>query len=441
MMDVISIVLFSILFFLLAWRRIDIALMVTVLLLPSYLIRFEIFSVPATLLEIMILLLFLAWGIRKVFIEKFKDFKCTQFRWPLLLLFVSATIAVFISPDLQSALGIYKAYFVEAILFFIVFTNVINSPRRIRLIFWALGVSALFVSVIALWQYIEILPSYEPWVSESPKRVTSIFEYPNAVGLYLTPIATLFLGILLLAKKHDKKADNKLAKGARQFITGVVIFALLAIAFSVSRGAVLGIGAAILFFSFFSRFKKWIWIAIVMSILTILIISQTRTTVWDIVTVKDTSTDVRTVLWQGTWSLIKDRPLQGAGLAGFPTVYKEYKLAKHTEFLLYPHNIVMNFWVELGILGLIALLWLLVMFFKEGHSIRKRTIDLYPIPKFRFSIVLMGVLIATLAYGMVDVPYFKNDLAVLFWIIVGFMVSQKNISNQSRGGQKSNFTL
>jgi len=440
-MEISFLIIFSFFFFLLAWKKIEIALMLTVLLLPSYLIRFEVFSIPATLLEIMILLLFIVWGIKKVFIDKLKDIKCTQFKWPLLLLFVSATIAVFISPDLQSALGIYKAYFVEAILFFIVFTNVINSPRRIRLIFWALGVSALFVSVIALWQYIEILPSYEPWVSESPKRVTSIFEYPNAVGLYLTPIATLFLGILLLAKKHDKKADNKLAKGARQFITGVVIFALLAIAFSVSRGAVLGIGAAILFFSFFSRFKKWIWIAIVVSVLTVLIIPQTRTTVWDIVTVKDTSTDVRTVLWQGTWNLIKDRPLQGAGLAGFPTVYKEYKLAKHTEFLLYPHNIVMNFWVELGILGLIALLWLLVMFFKEGHSIRKRTIDLYPIPKFRFSIVLMGVLIATLAYGMVDVPYFKNDLAVLFWIIVGFMVSQKNISNQSRGGQKSNFTL
>ncbi|MBU0613197.1 O-antigen ligase family protein [Patescibacteria group bacterium] len=440
-MEISFLIIFSFFFFLLAWKKIEIALMLTVLLLPSYLIRFEVFSIPATLLEIMILLLFIVWGIKKVFIDKLKDIKCTQFKWPLLLLFVSATIAVFISPDLQSALGIYKAYFVEAILFFIVFTNVINSPRRIRLIFWALGVSALFVSVIALWQYIEILPSYEPWVSESPKRVTSIFEYPNAVGLYLTPIATLFLGILLLAKKHDKKADNKLAKGARQFITGVVIFALLAIAFSVSRGAVLGIGAAILFFSFFSRFKKWIWIAIVVSVLTVLIIPQTRTTVWDIVTVKDTSTDVRTVLWQGTWNLIKDRPLQGAGLAGFPTVYEEYKLAKHTEFLLYPHNIVMNFWVELGILGLIALLWLLVMFFKEGHSIRKRTIDLYPIPKFRFSIVLMGVLIATLAYGMVDVPYFKNDLAVLFWIIVGFMVSQKNISNQSRGGQKSNFTL
>lgn len=440
-MEIFLLIIVSIVFFLLAWKRIDIALALTVLLLPSYLIRFEIFSIPATLLEIMVLLLFLAWGIRKVFIEKFKDFKCTQFRWPLLLLLISATIAAFVSPDLKSALGIYKAYFVEPILFFIVLINVINSQRRIRLIFWALGVSALFVAIIALWQYINILPSYEPWVSESPKRVTSVFEYPNAVGLYLTPITTLFLGILLLGQKHNKKSNSKYTKEARRFIIGVIIFGLLGIIFSVSRGAVLGIGAAVVFFSFFSRFKKWIWVAIIASILLALLIPQTRITLTDIVTVRDTSTDVRTVLWEGTWNLIKDRPLQGAGLAGFPITYEEYKLAKHTELLLYPHNVFLNFWVELGALGLIALFWLLIKFFSEGMITRKKTVNLFPIPKLNLSIVLMGALIAVLAYGIVDVPYFKNDLSILFWIIIGLMVSQSNITNQKAGGQKSDFAL
>jgi O-antigen ligase len=430
-MEIFLLVTFSILFLSIAWKRIDIAIMLTVLFLPSYLVRFEVFLIPATLLEIMIVLLFVAWGVRKIFIEKFKDYKLPQFKWPILLLFISATIAVFVSPDLQSALGIYKAYFVEAILFFIVFINVINSPRRIRSIFWALGVSALFVSIIALWQYIEILPSHEPWVSELPRRVTSIFEYPNAVGLYLTPIATLFIGILLLAKRPDKKLNKKYIKGAKRFIVGVIIFALLGIVFSVSRGAVLGVGAAVVFFSFFSRFKKWIWVAIIASIVLSLVVPQTRTVITDIATVKDTSTDVRTVLWEGTWNLIKDRPIKGAGLAGFPVVYEEYKLAKHTEFLQYPHNIILNFWVELGALGLISLLWLLVEFFREGVKTRKKEIDLYPIPKFQFSIVLMGVIIAMLVYGMVDVPYFKNDLAIIFWIIVGLMVSKRNISKQA----------
>jgi hypothetical protein len=31
----------------------------------------------------------------------------------------------------------------------------------------------------------------------------------------------------------------------------------------------------------------------------------------------------------------------------------------------------------------------------------------------------MAAMVAIIIYGLVDVPYFKNDLSVLFWTILG----------------------
>ncbi len=35
------------------------------------------------------------------------------------------------------------------------------------------------------------------------------------------------------------------------------------------------------------------------------------------------------------------------------------------------------------------------------------------------SIGLLGMLVALIVHGMIDVPYFKNDQALAFWVILG----------------------
>jgi len=426
-METILLIIFSIFFFWLVWKRTDLGIAVIIILLPSYLVRFEILGIPATLLELMILLLFLAWLTKKQFFLKAEKIVFSQFWWLTLLFLLSAVLAIFISPDLRAALGIFKAYFLEPLLFFLVLINTIRSSQQTKLILGAIGISALFVSIIALWQYLNLLPSYEPWISEFPKRVSSIFEYPNAVGLFLAPIAVLFLGILLLAHPVDNFKNKKLKSKTRHFILGVIIFSLLAIIFSFSRGAILGILAGVIFFSFFSRYKKWIWAILALGIALALIIPQSRTLIYEIVTFQDVSSDVRTVLWQGTWNLLKDRPLQGAGLAGFPTIYDQYRLIKHTELLLYPHNIIFNFWTELGLAGLIIFIWLIVKFFSQGIKFKKVRLTLNSSFSFSLPLVLLGTMIAVLVYGLVDVPYFKNDLSVFFWLLIGLLVVVERI--------------
>lgn len=431
-MEIILIIIFIIFFFELAWKKTEYALLSIVVLLPSYLIRLKIYFIPVTFLEIMILVLFTAWFIKKLKEGQLKNIYLSSFFWSILLFLITAIISIFISPDFKAALGIFKAYFLEPILFFLVLINAIKSPQQIRLMLWATGISALYISLIALWQYIGLLPSFEPWISEVPRRVTSIFNYPNAVGLYLAPIAVLFIGLYLLSPKVKDNFNKKVADNINRFILGVIIFSLLGLFFSFTRGAFLGILAGIIFFSFFSHYKKWIWAAILLFIFLTFLFPQSRHLITSMVTLKDVSTDVRTVLWQGTWNLLKDRPWQGAGLAGFPSLYDQYRLIKHTELPLYPHNVIFNFWVELGLPGLIVFIWLAAKFFRMGIKGIKDRFNFSPLLNLNLSLVLMGTMTAVLVYGLVDVPYFKNDLSVFFWFLIGLMVVNNRLSPSSQ---------
>jgi len=83
--------------------------------------------------------------------------------------------------------------------------------------------------------------------------------------------------------------------------------------------------------------------------------------------------------------------------------------------LLYPHNIFLNFWLEIGLLGLMAFIWTIVSFFRKGFN------TLWTNHNSLIQIGIMSAMTCLIIHGLIDVPYFKNDLAVLFWILVALI--------------------
>ncbi|MDD5341856.1 MAG: O-antigen ligase family protein [Patescibacteria group bacterium] len=396
------------LFFLLALLKTKMAAYLLALLLPTYLLRFSIAGYPTTILEGMILVLVGVFLVKSLALGNFRKIKI-PWKWLLLLLLAAATTSIFVSSETRSALGLWKAYFIEPILLFIVLVNLLETPRDRRRLVYSLGLSAIIISLVSLAQYFGFLSSPEPWIKETPKRVTSVFDYPNAVGLFLTPIIGLFLGFLTL-RNH---------KFNHLFSALVIVTGLAALFFSYTRGAALGLAAALVFLAFFSQRKNWVWLALVLFAATLIILPAGRHLVSSVLTVSDVSTDVRVVLWQGTWNLLKAHPILGAGLAGFPALYDQYRLIKHTELVLYPHNIFLNFWVEIGLAGLIAILIILAAYYWTGFRNRARNIN--PV----LSIGLLSAMTALIVYGLVEAPYFKNDLATQFWILCALLVGAK----------------
>ncbi|MBI2459214.1 MAG: O-antigen ligase family protein [Parcubacteria group bacterium] len=498
------ILLFSILFLFLAWRRLDWAVMFLIAALPAYLIRFNILGLPATLLEAMIWIVFIVWFLKNYgyIIEnlKFKIVNCKlkidnryPFDWEIVLLLFIALLAASVAGFSNSSFGIWKAYFFEPALFFIVVLNVLYGDKGREKILWALAVSALAVSFLAIYQKITGQLIGNPvWAASQTRRVVSFFGYPNAVGLYLGPLILIFTGWLMHVmasvneaisqseKNHKLQAPSpkqitstkpqtnykhqapnkefvwKLGFGIWNlkaiFINLTIILSILSIYFAKSKGALLGITAGLIVFGFLAGKKiRWAMIAL---IIIMAIGLATYQPAWQktfkYLTLNDFSGQVRRAQWRETWQMLKDgRLITGAGLANYrhsvalyhtegiffnkdndPDFRRKIVLFNHEykkkfwqplEIYLYPHNIILNFWSELGLAGMLLFIWIIFKYFYLGiFNFQFSIFNEFSMNKFLI-IGLISAMIAIIIHGLVDVPYFKNDLAVMFWLLVAMM--------------------
>jgi O-antigen ligase len=125
-------------------------------------------------------------------------------------------------------------------------------------------------------------------------------------------------------------------------------------------------------------------------------------------TFKDASSSERIQLYKVAGDRILDNALLGNGLFGFRETLENSTYAG--EILNYPHNIILNFWLETGLLGMLG--FFLIVFFALTHYKRSSS---------AIKLAAALYLLTMIAHGMVDVPYFKNDLSILFWFMVSIL--------------------
>lgn len=399
--------IFFILFTWLTTRRILNGLLLIVAFLPVYLLRFQIFNIPMTVLEGMILITTLIWIIqhrhdwKKVGASTIKGkLPPTPFnRWftATILLLIAATISVFTSDNTQAAMGIWKAYFVEPLLFFSIFISTVKTDADKKQIIWALLLGTLPITIFAIIQKFTgwLIPN-PFWQAVETRRVTSFFGYPNAVALYVAPLMPLAIYLW----------NRRLAQKILLII--IIITGILAIIFAQSTGAIIALaGTAILFGLANKKTRPWTFGAMIIFAI-IFFTSPLKQPFANEVLFQGVSGQLRLNMWGETVEMLKTHPILGAGLANYQTAVRPWHILRWAEIYLYPHNIFITFWSETGLFGLIAFLWLIILFFKK--TIFSRTV---------LARVLIASMIIILIHGIVDVPYFKNDLSVIFWTLLG----------------------
>jgi O-antigen ligase len=70
-------------------------------------------------------------------------------------------------------------------------------------------------------------------------------------------------------------------------------------------------------------------------------------------------TEGRLSLLRNGAALARDYAFTGLGLGGFPMAYSSYMLLVHVGHTVHSHNLFLNVWLEMGLPGLLALVWLL----------------------------------------------------------------------------------
>ncbi len=440
--------------------RLDLALSLIVALLPSYLIRFNIFGIPMTFLEAMILISFAIWFIKATKLKLTTWFKGRTTRRPypfgleIIIILVLSFIAVGVSDFSLAAMGIWKAYFFEPILLFILIMNVFQDKVGRKKILLGLLLGALATALLAIFQQATGVFITNPfWANEETRRVVSWFGYPNAVGLFLAPLVLVLSGWLFTLHKEKKQTILKIT------IATTIILSAAAIYFAKSEGALIGIMAGAWLMAILAN--KYTRLAAIIGAIIIsafIFITPTyQTYALDKITLSDLSGEIRKQQWKETMETLHIWPatILGNGLSNYPQTVAPYhqegiffnrdkienfdsrlygsaelraKYWQPVEIYLYPHNIFLNFWTELGLLGALAFMWLIIKYLVIS-------VKLFFTKKNYLALGLFGAMSAILIHGLVDVPYFKNDLAALFFILLallGILIAEQKFNSDKQ---------
>lgn len=417
---IILVIIAYLLFLTLAWRNLFLATQLVLLLLPTYLIHFSIFNLPINFLSGLIWLLFVVWFIKSInqnqIIFSWRRKNHTQAIWPkplklpVVLFLIAAIISLFIAPSLLNSIGIFKAYIVETLLLICVLLGLIKTKTD-----WIKMLTPL-AGLVGIMGLLAIIQRFTGWfipggyLPPNDFRTTLFFGYPNAGPLFITPLLPIFLGLFWHNLKE--KTFNK------QFFFYLVTFllGLTAIVLAKSDGAIIGllIGLVIFFLLLNKKSAITTGIIILLAVLSFFFIvpANYQSLITNNLLFKNWSGQVRLYQWQETLNMLKDNPLLSVGLDNYQTAFAPYQKTTGIEIFKYPHNIFLNFWSELGLLGLISIFWLIITFFKTT------LISIFSSYNRLLYLGLLAGFIALLIHGLVDVPFFKNDLSVIWWLII-----------------------
>jgi len=332
-------------------------------------------------------------------------------------------------------------FLVGPILCFIIANN-IKGEHQINRLLTALLIISSILGIYGIFQYQGI--DFAFWKANVGRnQVFGLFGNVNYFAEYMIVPLPLAISLFFAARNRTHK-----------ILLLVGIFTIAgSIILTFTRGSYLAIGISSIFMfilylvvqgKYFIKEHKKIFIIILAFIILVTFlftlpnplnepgtaISKIKGRISITQLTKDYSLKRRFATWKFTAMMIKDHPMLGFGLGTF----KYNSLNYQAKFFdqgenrsLYPygiadkaHNEYLQFWAELGMIGLGIFLWFIVTYFYYGIKLLKRLKDKY---KQGIAIGLMGGVVAVLIDAIFGFPLHLPATLVLFWLFVGLIIS------------------
>jgi len=359
-------------------------------------------------------------------------------------------------------------YIIGFALLFIVF-NVLDEIKDIIKAIIVLISSSVISSVVGLYQYFynPFFGSIEFWVKMN--RLNATFTDPNSLGAYTLLLLPIFISLIIFFKKWYVK-----------LITGILFIPfLMNMFFSGSRSAFLGMSVSLFIFivigvwigvrkvkariKIYSRLKK-VFIATPILLVCIFLVFLgfnffsellNNVTFENVLLGRVNSTfnaaigafknkglsgvfqaisPGRYLLWSQAVEMFKDYPISGVGLGAYIIELPNYyvKSGVNSNLVDYTGNYYLQILSELGIAGLVAVLFIFYLIIKKVFIYFKRQKyvdrlndhDWLPVGFF-ISFVSM---IAAQFFG----PHTNfTEIQFTFWLIIGLMLTYIKVKENS----------
>lgn len=346
---------------------------------------------------------------------QWEDILQTHLNIPIFSYFIICIFSIFISSNLGTSARTFFFKTLQHIAFFFVVVGTLNNRQRLINILFILLISSALLGTDGIFQYF----THKDFFRHRPYRVTGRISAslvtPNDFGCYLVsvlPFAIVF-------------AFGKLRKITWRILSGILsLFLFICLSLTLSKGAWYGFLASVIFISMWTPFLLFFSLA---AALFIVMTKQYYTLairdrldqlfVLDPSTIGDSGSIERKMILPIAWRIFVSKPWLGIGLGTFMFNFSKFIQDNYPYGVAYAHNCYLQIAAEIGIIGLLSFLSILILFFYQGIRILNTK------QKTFFWHVLLGSLGAIVGYGVhmsVDTVFYSVDLGMMFWLILGF---------------------
>lgn len=367
-----------------------------------------------TLVETAIAVIIVAWLARK-FIQK--DFSLPKHLFlAVFVLFILWNLLSFLNSGYlyESIRGLLKV--VKYGLLLTIIIDVFKSKQILKRTVYVLVTCSLIIALNGIVQSglgfgLIRLRTIDPL--DYLSRISSSFRHSNNFGAYLVLIMPIFLSFIF-------------SKGTNWRNRIYYLFGLMPLLYCVirtcSRGAWFALFVAILILGLLKSRKLFAILIVLVIILPFFLPHQIRVRAFDALNFQEGTSWERLKLWNGAFAMIKEHPFLGFGVNTYDKNSPAYK-PKDYWSAIYPHNSYLHMATETGLMGLGLFLTFVILAFVYIS----RHLKFLPEDWMRSATIgLFAGLIGFLAHSEVDTHLYSINLAVMFYLLLGFCIALCN---------------
>jgi O-Antigen ligase len=366
----------------------------------------------------------------------------TRLEIPGLIFLASAGLATWISYDPGVAFLQFERFVAAGVFFYAVAGRKMNprenscaQRKEAELRWMSIGILTLAAGLTLYWLFHQdysaavnkfyLITNLLNWIKTHFQAVPGPYIQSNVVAGALILAVPLGCGLFVNARRRGAVIEMLFEIGG----TAIVLIGLL---LTSSRGAWIGLAAALGLAGFIFFQRRWlltplrwgaIWVMLVLgglALVEILILSGRADRLVGPLPDPTGSLQSRITVWSAGPDLVRDYIYTGSGLMTVPRVFSIYELLISVPYQSNLNNLFVEIWLEQGILGEIAFLSILVVVafwaWRALNAVNKPVSSMQSILGWAG---LIGVLAITV-HSFVEVVFYDERTAPLVGLILGY---------------------
>lgn len=362
--------------------------------------------------ELMFIVIFALWIYKLILYRKENDYILTPLDIPIILFVLLGGWEVLVnSPNTRIAIEGLRVV-IQYIFWYFLIVQMLKTEKEAKRLYIILFLIGFALGAHGVYQYIVGVEIPQNWVDSLEKglrtRVFSIVKSPNVLGSLMTLTIPMGISLIFAEKKIGKKI----------FYTLASLIMIACLIFTFSRGAWLGFIAAITIFILLKDKRL-----IIPAIFAVLLIVIFVPTVVDRMAFMLSSEYInkslqggRLTRWLTGIEMLKNQPFLGVGLGHFGGA-----VAMNNDIAgtFYMDNYYLKTAVEMGIVGLLAFLWLMYQVVIWSYRTFIKIENTYYKNIVHGALAgIVGVIVHNLFENIFEVPM----MVTYFWLLAGIVM-------------------